>query len=222
MTSNGIDRKWTDLLAEMYRDHPDWNAAQFQRQLVIALGEKKAPGLSAVQKRIPKTREEYRKLLEAGLLDPWHLGLLSKHPEIPAEAVPYILMVQKWAESHPDRFGQPHEQLSVRQALWIARLYSTAVGTVRWDKVKKPKDVEQAASEVSAYLWEWSEAYARRETINDLGGSGDTIELDRDLRTGGRALAIGKTILTYHPGSFNIAYTADKDLHEQITKDGEQ
>lgn len=92
MTTNGINRKWPDVLAQLFVDHQNWNAAQFQRQLVIIFGKSKAPGLSAVQKRLPAVRLRFNSLMKARLDAPWRM---HDTLDMAAEAIAHVLEVQK-------------------------------------------------------------------------------------------------------------------------------
>lgn len=164
MKGNGITRKWPDVLTQLYLEHRDWNAAQFQRQLVVMLSEDKAPGLSAVQKRLPEIRERYTsKVTDGGLDAPWQFGLAGKYP-VSSDSILHILAVQKYTEANK------HPPVSVAQAIWIGRLSSLV----------DSKDLQKRAG----WLWFWSRAYALEEIAAAAAGDDlDTSELDACLRS---------------------------------------
>jgi hypothetical protein len=112
-----LAKNWKNIVANIFRDNPDWSAPQIRRQLIIILGEARTPGLSAIQKELSPMRERYQRIQATGLETPWHL---NAHP-LPAEAIPHILRVQKYIVRN---FHQERDRLSIRQAIWISRLYA--------------------------------------------------------------------------------------------------
>lgn len=153
-----LAKDWKRILTQVFKEHPDWKASQIRRQVIVYLGEVKAPGLSSIQKELTAMRARHQQIQRSGLDSPWHLGLLSEYP-LPSEAVPNILRVQKWAAKQSDM-----GDITIREVLWIAHLY--ALG---W------KDAEE--------LWKVSFGYAYCELISELSGFPfDTTELDKSLR----------------------------------------
>jgi hypothetical protein len=154
MTSNAIDRKWPDILGQLYLDHPDWNATQFRRQLLIILGEIKTPGPSAVQKRLQRMRDNDEE--SSGLDVPWHIhdGL-----DMPAEAIGRIMEVKDLIQQLTGQVVPL--ALTIREARWVAKLYAV-----------------KSLSEVKT-LWLVSLAYAVSERLSDVSDvTFDTSELD--------------------------------------------
>jgi hypothetical protein len=197
--------------------HPDWSAKQISDKATTSL-----PGLSSIQKYLKK--DVILNLgKESHLEQPWHFGLMSKPKySIPAEAVPFIFMVQDWLEQMPSLRGiaSPQKPLTIRQALWIGRLYKTFDGINLYEKLTLPEVI---------YLW--AEAYANHEAISALSGTVlDTTMLDQGMRR--HALPVitvldGKSGYERWPvGSLVEAMLLHKndlfDKLEQIRKDGEQ
>lgn len=187
---------------------------------VMAIITAKMPGISAIQKFTKMLNEKLDKPSELDIT--WHLGLMGKY-NIPAEALPYILMVQRHTENSTDMFGQPHEPLTIRQALWVSRLYGIITPN---PKVMK-KDPQKMLYSIAHYLYQCSEAYATREKICQLSGTPfDTTSLDKALRDGAEFNTFDKTIISSYrkDQSFSID-TIDEKLTkqmEQMKKDGEQ
>ena len=192
-------------------NEPRETIANILRREIKKLGER-PPTLETLKKRISSARNRNPSSLD----EPWHLGLMGK-PEydITPEAVPYILMVQAWAEKHPDMFNQPHEPITIRQALWVSRLHGQAAYLIRL----KPK------WDFLYFLFQWSEAYACRERICELSDTPfDTSGLDKGIIDGGLAFTAGESTLIQYRDGFSID-TIDKALlrqMEQMKKDGEK
>ena len=163
---------------------------------------------------------------------PWHMGLIAerdeeghiKHPDyqVSAEALSYILIVQKYAENNTDIFGRQHEPVSIRQALWVSRL----CGAISPNPKAMKKDTQKMLYSIAHYLYQWSEAYATRERICELSDTPiNTNLLDKSLREGGEPITVDKTTITFYrkDQSFYID-TIDENLlkqMEQMKKDGE-
>jgi len=207
-----LTEKVRGLITRIYLQDKTQRAKEVLDKVHAELGRNDWPKLSVIQREIKRTNDndtaEFREKDEL-----WHLGLMDKYNVSP-EALPYIGMLQNWAETHLDSFGQSHKPLTIRQALWVARLYATI--DTSW--LKNKKKMLQAAS----FLWRWSEAYAQREIVCKLMGKPfvDTSELDRAFREGAQPITVGKTILAFYPdNSFSID-TADKKLLRQMKKEG--
>lgn len=145
-------------------------AAQLQAGIQARYGELAVPTLETLVKMISDARNH------ASPLDrPWHMGLLPDHPAITADAVRFILAVQDWYDHHTPRNQLLHngsEWLSVRQALWIARLYRLVKGESETDVLE---------------LQRLSRVYAEYELMHELSsakGEFDTTEIDAAVREG--------------------------------------
>lgn len=114
---------WKKTLAQIFKDHPDWKAPEYQSELENRL-KAHAPGLSSVQKELIGLRKKWNETHAHGGLDtPWHMGLLRDYPEIYPEAVEYINFCMKYRRytlhKYPETLFPP---ITIRQARWIARL----------------------------------------------------------------------------------------------------
>lgn len=180
---------------------------------MILGSEKKAPGISAVQKyRADVLEPNFQAEKEKGLDKSWHLGTLEKHP-LPAEALPFIFLVQEWLEKFPDTFGNPPPQvpLTIRQAIWIGRLYTTI------DKSKLK--IKKLLPSIAKYLFLWSKAYATREIICKNAGMPflDTTSLDKLYRqSAGYPITADKTTVVFYPDRSFYIDTIDENLLQKI------
>ncbi len=185
--------------------------------------ESRLPGISRIQKYLVELTPKLNK--PSDLDNPWYLGLMLK-PEynISPEAVSYILMVQDWAEKNPtDLWKQPHEPLTIRQALWVSRLY----GIISPNPKATKKNLPKMLYSIAHYLYQWAESYATRERICELSGTPfNTKSLDKSLREGGEPITVDKTTITFYRKDQSLYIdTIDKKLlkqMEQIEKDGEK
>ena len=228
----GRPEKLTDNLkrwiARCKDRHPGWSAAIIHKKLAEAiLIDRKArypglsseelsnkvkaslPGLSRVQKYLTEIQHRLKGTDE--LDRPWHLGDLLKYP-LPSEAIIYIMLVQKYAEEYPDRvFKQPQSPVTIRQARWIARLYSM-IGDIY-----KPKDKEKVNK--AAFLYDWSKCYATHEIICAVSKTPfDTTELDTRLRKGGSPLVTDKQWVIFD--TKDRSFTVDPKTAEQFDING--
>jgi hypothetical protein len=217
-----LAKDWKDMAAAIFSQHPHWNAAQIRRQLIVILGsEAKAPGISAVQKyRSDVLEPNNRVIQDSGLDNSWHLGTLEDYT-ITSEALPFIFLVQEWLEKYPDAFNNPppQEPLTIRQAIWIGRLYTT----IDKSKLKAKKYL----TSIAKYLFSWAQAYAMREIVcNTAGTPFDTTSLDRPYReSAGYPITAGKTTLIHYPDRSFYIDTIDENLlqqMEQMKKEGEK
>jgi len=189
-----LAKKWKDVLSDLFRRNPDHNAPQLWEVLKSIFGEAKTPGLNSIQKELVEIKKRYEKVKQEALDMPWHLGVKPEH-DIPPTAVPYILLVQSFAEQYPDlRTKETQEPVTIRQAQWIARLYAM-VGDIHKFKDKKKKKLSAAA-----FLYDWSKLYATHEIICYLSGNQyDTYELDKALREGAHPVVVGRRYLIFYP-----------------------
>ncbi len=123
---------------------------------------------------------------------PWQLAALIKNP-IPMEALPYILIVQDWAEKYPDDAGQPHFPVTIRQALWIGRLCSI----INLEQIKANPPILRSAGR---FLYLWSYAYSDYEKICAFSETPfDTSHLDKALRRLAEPMALDAMLLINPP-----------------------
>jgi len=211
------------LIAKIYRQDKTQPAKVVLNKVHEELGQTEWPKLSVIQRELKKNKDNDVTLQsDAGVENPessWHLGLMAKYNMLP-EAVLYILTVQDWLEKYPDWLNNPppQEPLSIREALWVGRLYCV----IDESRFKKPKYLPS----IARFLYLWAKAYASREHICELSGTPfDTSNLDKGFRKLGLPFTAGKTTAVFYSDkSFSID-TIDKDLvqqMEQMKKDGEK
>jgi len=204
-----IAKDWKETAAVVLEQNPHFKAPQILRQLKLAYGEEKSPGLSAVQKEVPLIRERLKTIQESGIEELWNLGTLKDHP-LSAETVTAILKVQKWAEKRKiERAGRYERHgMTIRQAIWIGRLY---------DAVREfiGKDAE--------HLWCVSYVYTMLQIISDISDTPlNTWEWDQALRKGDMAFrtkihesmlhghAVTAALIELHMASETIAKRGEK------------
>ena len=121
------------------------------------------PGLSAIQKYLKPVNERLGK--PNPLDNPWQLGLMAK-PEytIPPEAGSNIADIQEYIEKTPlDGLEMERTPLSIREALWVARLYTFK------------RNIK--------FLYQWVKTYAEFERLCQLSETPlDTSILDKGIR----------------------------------------
>jgi len=213
------------IVLDIFIEHRDWNAKQIYDEY---LNRTKGTNifqvtLNAVQKHVEALKDEYKNI---GHLDaPWHLGLL-KYPiyNMTPEAVRVIVDIERKLEKDRDKenhtFRHRNEfesvmptipQLTIRQALWISRLYKL------FDHAEKflDEEGEEHIKEVNELIYGWARAYAEREIICDLNNYYfDTLALDQALRLGNLVFAQPNrhTIDYYHKeGGIYAEDTADPE-----------
>lgn len=208
-----IQREIRAYIEELLRKaNPTWTNGILKEEI-----EERLPGLSSIQKYLKDISGRDK---PSELDNPWHMGTLDKHP-IPAEALPYIFFVQSYLENYPDWFNNPPPQkpLTIRQAIWISRLYTS----IDSDKLKKAK----MRPSIGNYLYGWAVAYAQRNIESDLAGIDfDTTTLDKSFRNfDGYPVTVKNTSVVFNPETRSIKIdTLDKELIDQIekmVKDGE-
>lgn len=109
-------------IAEVYLEHRDWRAKEIQSEVNSRLLKRNPrlspdwPGLSAVQKQLTQIRKKYKNTYPDPEDEKWTIATLEQYP-IHSEALPFVLQV--WAE-----FESKNEKLTIREAKWVARLYT--------------------------------------------------------------------------------------------------
>jgi len=156
-----------DIIARVREEHINdgWVAKEIQAEVAKIVQKKWPrkykpgwPGLRAVQEKIVEITSILEESVEfRGLEKSWHLGTLKDFP-IPTDALPKILEIQQ-----SGKMLTRHRNVTVRQAIWIARLFTTV------------KDIDL----LRRLAWH----YALEEKINYLIGNKefDTNEYDKLL-----------------------------------------
>ncbi|MDP2729038.1 MAG: hypothetical protein Q8O55_00935 [Dehalococcoidales bacterium] len=141
------------------------------------------PAWETVVKKISGARNS-----RSGLDRPWHLGLLRDHPHLSAEAVRHILEVQGVLRGYFENVPMSPEDidkinLTLRQALWVARLYDVVWKHITTDEFfKNFKNLDPDNPRV---LFSVACKYADYDLICDLSKTPcDTSELDAALSHG--------------------------------------
>ncbi len=169
------------LITGAYLEHPEWRAKEIQSEVNTRLRKENPrvnpdwPGISAVQKALTNIRKNEAQLPpeEKELDQPWSIGTLVKHP-IPPECLPAVLRAF-YAERRTDvktdeyfrigyEFGHK-TYLTIREALWIARLSVLFKYPSLAVSASPKEDVAQYArfNLVTAQLVYWARLYALEE-----------------------------------------------------------
>jgi hypothetical protein len=215
-------------LREVVKKERIWTDKQ-----IDAEAEERLPGISSIQQFVKVTYSRLDKPDKRESI--WHMGTLEKYP-LSAEAIPYILSIQKWADNlknlqQEQSSGQSIEgeynetwlrfnrfDISIRQAEWIARLYSME----DWDKAKKD---EKSLNHALYWLWTWSKVYTIEGMISWLSGTDlDTSNIDKALCEDWNPSIMGYGYVL-HPKDENIpgifrtfadSYSIDESLDDVV------
>lgn len=142
------------------------------------------PGKAAFAKEVTRIKKLISDQPPSDLDTPWHLGLMiNPKYAIPPEVVPDILALQDWAlkqSQAPDVADLFRDPLSIREALWVARLH----GMTRLYR-NTNADPKNKKFDINLWLWQWSKIYAEYEKLCCLAKTPfDTTALDRGLWSG--------------------------------------
>ncbi|MFC2033802.1 hypothetical protein ACFLTT_00140 [Chloroflexota bacterium] len=113
-----ITDKVKQIIADVYRSHPDWRAKEVHYEVSQILRDN-SPGLSAIQKQLTIIRrlDNFRSSESKELDEVWSIGSSLKY-DIPSEVIPTLLQIRKSID------GLSEHPITNRQARWIARLHS--------------------------------------------------------------------------------------------------
>lgn len=186
-----------ELVTDIFSEHPDWNASQIYTRYKILVGDtKKIVTLNSIQKYLEHLKPKLQEIKDSGLENPWQLGILVDHPEyhFDAEAIGAIYAVQLWArDGRPDPsdpFKEPVKPLTIRQALWIARLYAL------WPLEKRIKSKEIMSH--APILYSYAKMYSQYEVTSFLRGIPlDTLVLDNALLRGLTPIVVGDSVILF-------------------------
>jgi len=150
------------LIASIYEEHPKWKAPKVRYEAISVLHRNDRslpedwPSLSIVQKVLAKVRKEAGKTNPKDA--PWSLGSLIEYP-IPPEALPAVTKIYKELDPWSPFMETNYGSLTVREALWVARLY----------KIIDDPDL----------FLDWAYQYAVEERYSEIMGKPlNTFELD--------------------------------------------
>jgi len=114
------------LIASIYEKNPKWKAPRVRYEVISILHKhdpslpKDWPSLSMVQKVLAKVRKEVGKTNPKDAR--WSLGSLIEYP-IPPEALPAVTKVYEELDPWSAFVDTAYGSFTVREALWVARLY---------------------------------------------------------------------------------------------------
>ena len=166
------------------------------REEITHKWKEQPPELSTLEKRI----SYYRSIPKVPFDELWSLGSLARHP-IPPDAMPIVMSIYKKTLAGND-------ELTIRQAQWIARLY----------KILDHPEL----------VWDWAWAYAMDEWLSEITNNPfDTTNLDLEMvrnpqyaterrRAFEREIAIWRIAEKYGPDPVK-----HKDLNLSIEETGE-
>lgn len=218
MNSNKRLKDTKTIVREIFEAHSDWNAKQIYDRYLILIGDtNKAVTLNAVQKHVEEfkdiaNRPEYQDLERL-----WQLGTIVDYPQyhIPPEAIEFILSVQWLIRTHKDPIlkGFTYEPLTIREALWVSRLFS-------FISEKEMNDKKRRIS-VLDWLYNWAKTYATQERLCKLAHiPTDTTDLDIALSQGLITRSNGSQWFTanYKTREIKLDPLTAKKLMESISK----
>lgn len=212
------------LVNNILADNPALTPKEVSLHVISAGAQlKRPPTLWAIQKQMLRTKEARKRIAEKQIDIPWCLGAMATHPGISSEAVPYIFVAQSFSEQFSDSgpYKLPQPPVTIRQAIWISRLY----GLMQVPSLRQFVNFRgKKLIDVAIFLYNWSRVYARKEILHELSSPEaplDTKELDASMRQGGNPLTTGDNYLVLQG---NKILAVDDKLREQIeasSKDGE-
>lgn len=208
-----IAKNWKKRILNIFLEHEDWNSTDVRDKLLDWLGEAKTPGKSSIQKEWARLKIEYGGIRNLDNL--WHLGTLEIYP-LPSEALPYVMMVQKYAEQYPDPlWKQPQKPVTIRQAKWISRLYVFQPNFLKHKEDKRLKLISA--------LYAWSKAYATQEIICKLLEMPipDTTNFDKAFMNGESSpiTVNGQWVLFHKDKTFEVDSITAKDFLEKESEE---
>lgn len=109
-----VKRKTTEqIVQDILFEHPEWTGPQVYERYKIIVDPSIAVTKNAVEKHVKKIKDKMAEVAKKGLDQKWSL---DKTPDFSADAIAAIFRLLN------DKHGYP---ISVRQAIWISRLYAT-------------------------------------------------------------------------------------------------
>lgn len=153
-------RSTAEIVEDIFIAHPDWNATKvFAQYQLIQDKEHQVMHPSSIQKHLETVKGKYKQLIEKGLDAPWSMGSYAQNDfelryKLTSQDNLAILRVRKMQLDREDI----SKSMSIRQALWIARLRAI-VDYFNLDKTPEKKDY---------WLWMYSFQYAIQEKVAKL------------------------------------------------------
>jgi hypothetical protein len=127
MTTRKRPESTAEIVRFLYATFPRWNAKQIHDLYCIFVGgSNNAVGLNAIQKQLEDIKEKYAKMLEDGLDEPWSIGAGDY---IPSDIIPTFIKIEKFIKLIKNI--EPKQILSIRNAIWYARLFHSVKDLVK-------------------------------------------------------------------------------------------
>jgi len=197
----------TDAIDTMRKANPRLTPQRILEKLKFNIGQikKTLPDDPLAKLTLPKSKDSIYRYMKKNPLgvdnisvmkthskpdidSPWNIGTtMEKCYYIEPQIIPTVLQVQKWGKEHVDRYNQKHDPLTIRQALWVARLFGIN-SILRLSKAKgKNKNLD-----VEGWVWAWAEVYAQYEKYYEpFKIKPDTTKLDEAVWNGETPPIIG-------------------------------
>lgn len=147
------------IVENIFMRHPNWNAQQvFDEYCLIVPVKLQVSHISSIQKHLEVVKNNHKELLENGLDEPWTMGTFfqngfeKEYSKLTTQDNLAILKVRKMQNSRIDI----SKKMSIRQALWIARLWAIV------------DEMHTDTKERAFWLWMYSFQYAIREKVSKL------------------------------------------------------
>ena len=155
------------LIVKYKVENPGWSAKDIQQELLERANRKKSyiPQVRTIQGIIVRNRDKIKQLQSDSRQHPWSLGILDEH-RLPLESVPVLLEIQS------QRIKSKMRPLTVREAEWGARLYTTITNLNRGREL----------SNIAVMVDFWVGYYSFEDFLSEIGGGKlDTSVLDEAL-----------------------------------------
>jgi hypothetical protein len=119
LTTKKRPESTAEIVRFLYASFPRWNAKQiYDLYCIFVGGSQNAVTLNAIQKQLEHIKEEYSQMILAGLDEPWSIGAGDF---IPSDIIPTLLKIQRFIKLI--KRIEPQQILTIRHALWYARLF---------------------------------------------------------------------------------------------------
>ena len=113
-----------EAITYIYERHKTWSYTDIYNAFPGFYPKLKRPSRSKIGDQIKKVKQNEKSIKGSGIDELWHLGTLKDHT-LSAEAIFNIGTLQEWCRHHKEpTFNREFPPITIRQALWIARLYS--------------------------------------------------------------------------------------------------
>jgi hypothetical protein len=193
------------IISHIHRRHLDWGVRiieekipQFSESIIKRkLCANEVPGRTVISKYLRILAPKIDEIEKSGIDARWEPNTLAKYP-IPSDAIPYVLSSDErcWHEAitHEDKYHRWVEEnfLTVREALWISRLYKVLEFSLSKYllRLKDPKEGPLLLSmdmppegyqniTVKDIILDWAYTFAQEEKCREIDGDDDNIYRER-------------------------------------------